>query len=203
MKKSIQVIIRTLAIISIVAVVGFAQSSTHTSTSNIFLMPVVDSEGNQIVGPRLIEGAHATLYTNDEGAIVWMTTSRIDEGNAVSMWWVVFNYPENCIDGCNIDDFENHAEATGASMIGSLGVVVANSDEIKFFSHIEAGDSSIADMGPGLLNPRTAEIHMVLRDHGPAIPAIVLEQVSTFMGGCDPEPPNAPCVNAQFAIFMQ
>ena len=33
----------------------------------------------------------------------------------------------------------------------------------------------------GLIN---AEIHMVLRSHGPAVPGIVNEQIGSYVGGC-------------------
>lgn len=203
MKNSIKVAVRVFAILSMVTVVGVAQSGVHISTSGMYLMPIMDSAGKVVVGPRHIDGAHATLYTNDEGAMAWITTSRIEVGHAVSLWWVVFNYPEYCIDSCNDDDFYGNAGITGASMIGAMGTVVTNPDEIKLFSHIDAGDESIADIGPGLLNPRTAEIHLVLRDHGPANPEILMEQLSTYLGGCDPKPPHDPCEDIQFAIFMQ
>jgi len=54
----------------------------------------------------------------------------------------------------------------------------------------------------------SAEVHIVLRSHGPAIPGIIDEQISTFEGGCiiffDPftEIPDdvGECGDIEFAI---
>ena len=39
-------------------------------------------------------------------------------------------------------------------------------------------------IGDGLTNPEGAEIHLVLRYHGPKIQGHVDEQIHTFAGGC-------------------
>ena len=48
-----------------------------------------------------------------------------------------------------------------------------------------------------LINPLTAEVHVVARNHGPPIEGVVAQQTSEFLGGC---PPN-DCVNVQAAIY--
>ena len=41
--------------------------------------------------------------------------------------------------------------------------------------------------GPGLLDAEKAEVHIVFRDHGPIVPGLGKDQVSTFFGGCSLE----------------
>jgi len=61
----------------------------------------------------------------------------------------------------------------------------------------------------GLTNPQGAEVHLVLRSHGPRIPGQVAEQRTTFAGGCefflDPgathELEPGQCSDLQFAVF--
>ncbi len=53
--------------------------------------------------------------------------------------------------------------------------------------------------GPGLLDAETAEIHLVVRTHGPRVEAVFADQVSTFGGGCEPMD-AAPCDDVQFTI---
>ena len=38
--------------------------------------------------------------------------------------------------------------------------------------------------GEGLIDAQEAEIHILLRSHGPAIPGIVNEQIDSYLGGC-------------------
>jgi hypothetical protein len=51
-----------------------------------------------------------------------------------------------------------------------------------------------------LLNAKRAEIHLVVRSHGPASadPAVLQQQLTTFNGGC---PPNT-CMNVQAAPHL-
>lgn len=60
-------------------------------------------------------------------------------------------------------------------------------------------------VGDGILeDPRGAEIHLVLRTHGEAIPGLVGYQLTTFNAGCTTAPPalQGPntCMNLQAAI---
>ncbi|MGH2592273.1 MAG: hypothetical protein ACRDGG_02035, partial [Anaerolineae bacterium] len=72
--------------------------------------------------------------------------------------------------------------------------------------------------GNGFTNPRGAEIHLVLHDHGPMIPELVANQISTLRGGCtdasvpaayppiakaDGIPGPNTCRLVQFAVFQQ
>lgn len=50
--------------------------------------------------------------------------------------------------------------------------------------------------GPGLVDAIGSEIHFVVRNHGQAIPSLLMEQLTTFMGGCDVN----DCADEQFSI---
>lgn len=59
--------------------------------------------------------------------------------------------------------------------------------------------------GPGLLRPRRAELHIVLRGHGPAVAGEVAEQISSLNGGCTPDEIAAkmcPNANLQSAAHL-
>ena len=54
----------------------------------------------------------------------------------------------------------------------------------------------------GLTDAAAAEIHLVVRGHGPAAihdPEMLEAQTSTFMGGCE----TLGCVDVQFAVVGQ
>ncbi|MDQ3972803.1 MAG: hypothetical protein M3276_00350 [Actinomycetota bacterium] len=69
---------------------------------------------------------------------------------AYTVWWEVFDHPEH-----RTDPFDAAFECG-------------------------PGDHSDALLGPGLTNPMPAEIHAVVRTHGPVIPGMVDEQIHTF-----------------------
>ncbi len=156
--------------------------------------------------PMPISGSHAQLVTTDSGASLQVQTSGLTPGHAVTVWWVIFNYPENCSGGvCGADDaFPPPGNvAAGASVSFATGHVIGGSGRANFGAHISAGGSA-APWTVGLLEPRTAEYHFVLRDHGPALPGIVNEQILTAGGGCNNIPPftgDFTCVDVQAGMF--
>jgi hypothetical protein len=155
-----------------------------------------------------IAGASAQLVTNDQGATIQVNTSGLPAGHAVTLWRVVFNYPENCSDGvCGPDDaFPPPGNiAAGASVTFGAGHVIGNNGRASFGTHLAVGEDA-TPWTVGLLNPRTAEIHFVLRDHGPAIPGMVNEQISTPGAACNNFPPRTgdyTCKDLQVGIFTQ
>lgn len=62
-------------------------------------------------------------------------------------------------------------------------------------------------VGAGLQEVRGAEIHLVIRGHGPAQGgALLVEQLATFNGGCLNPPDGGDvlgddCVDVQFVVF--
>ena len=170
-----------------------------------------------------IKGTEATLLRMDNGVSVTVDTVDLKAGDAVTMWWVVFNEPRNCSDGeCgendvfNLDDNEdfilnddgsppfNQAgiEAAQISVNYADGHVIDEGGAATFRGQLPVGDTSRAGIGPGLLDPMKAEIHLVLRSHQQAIPGQVDAMTYTVNGGCAAEFPNPPCEDVQAAVFM-
>jgi hypothetical protein len=130
---------------------------------------------------------------------------------AYTVWWIVFNNPANCSDGaCGEDDifiFDEDGniigpnvpgrEAAEISVLWAAGNVVGVAGNAGFAGHLQEGKiKGDINFGPGLTNVDGAEIHLVVRTHGPAIPGRVKEQISTFLGGCDVN----VCDDVQFAL---
>ena len=185
-----------------IGAVGVLGSGSNLITAEVYTYPVWNSDGEMILAPRLIDAASGSLYIGYESAMAWITTKEMTEGDAISLWWIIFNKPDNCAQNpCNNDDLFN--DDVVPSMVGDAGTVVMNPDRVKFYSHLDIGDAFNAAFGPGLVNPSEAEIHIILRTHGPARAEILEEQLTTYMGGCGPNPPHWPCSEIQFAIFQQ
>lgn len=153
-----------------------------------------------------IHGSSAKLTVNDAGASLQVQTSGLTPGHAVTAWWIVFNHPENCWDGaCTADDaFPPPGNvAAGASVNYAAGHVIGGSGKARFAAHLPVGGDA-TPWSVGLVNARGAEYHFALRDHGPAIPGIVNEQISTAYGGCNNIPPfpgDYFCVDVQGGVF--
>ena len=147
-----------------------------------------------------VEGASSQLVRTDQGVTATIQTHFLEPG-VYSVWWAVFNEPQNCdfpvIGRCSVGDLLAPTIAAVPSLLWGTGHVVGPEGVGNFAAHLRVSNPRGEVLGgPGLLNPRRAEIHVVIRGHGPAIPGRIPEQLSTFFGGC---PPNF-CGNVVFAV---
>jgi hypothetical protein len=178
----------------------------HVTTS-----PVYWDIGTAWAGTE-IPGARSSLVTFAEGASVAIETAGLQPGHAVTLWWVVFNNPEACTHGderarCGADDLAE--EAVEPSVLGGDGHIVGPDGKGLFSSFLATGDATTAIEGAGLTNPQGADIHFVLRTHGPVQPGLLETQLQTFGGGCNDSteelgtPGDYMCANVQFAVHEQ
>jgi hypothetical protein len=149
--------------------------------------------------PQEVPGAWSALVRNDEGVAMTLHTSGLAPGTASTVWWVVFNNPEFCTHGefglrCGGGDFPPGGDPrVQASVLNATGNLIGESGLGNFGAYLSENDTTGANFGPGLLDARRADVHLVVRTHGDAIPGLIPEQLSTFNGGC---PPNV-CQNLQ------
>lgn len=183
----------------------------NVTTSEVFWLP------DTVWGGVAIPGSASSLATFDEGASMTLTTSGLEPGHVVTVWWVVFNHPEHCTQGeapmhCGEGDLliAGGDEAVEGTVLAATGHVIGPAGSGHFDAYLATGDSSpVVGAGPGLTNPLGAEIHFVVRDHGPAQAGLLGEQLQAFGGGCNnaPEglgdPGNFACVDRQFAAHLQ
>ncbi len=159
-------------------------------------------------GPAVTGASVLTRYNAYVDATV--STTGLSANGAYSWWWVIFNYPQFCVDGCGLDDLpigstpiSNGDPRVKASLLWGGGFVADGNGAADVSAHLDRGKSpGEVRFGPGLLKTRRADIHVVLRTHGPAAAGEVAEQVGSFNGGCtDAEIAAMMCPNAnvQFA----
>ena len=118
-------------------------------------------------------------------------------GLTFTLWIVIFNNPGQCEipNACGDDaDFEN--AGVMPDVVYGGGNIVGDSGNTAIGFHHKAGDNtgSISDLfflptdangeGFGLRNPRGAEVHYVIRFHGPKDAAAMPEQIQGYPGGC-------------------
>ena len=171
---------------------GIAHAGPGTSDVRLF------SDGSAV------PGAWSSLVTNGAGASMTLHTTGLTPGDVVTVWWVVFNAPQNCTHGegpyrCGPGDLPPFGGDGSAepSLLYATGHVIGGSGTATYGAHLAVGDTSGALFGPGLTNPLGADIHLVLHDHGPADPAIVAAEIHSF-GVC-----NLVCTDVQFSVHEQ
>ena len=198
----------TVLVALVLAVVSVA-SANQPIPSDVYLFDPFPNPGAQVAG------AQAKLTTNESGATVQFQTSGLTPGNAYTVWWIIFNDPDECAEpGCSDADFGN-ADAK-PELTYATGHVIGGSGKGNFGAHLRAGEETPGGwFGNGFTNPTGAEIHVAIHDHGPKIPGLVNEMISTFRGGCANDysgmPPNAQigtpgpndCATVQFTVFQQ
>ncbi len=188
-----------------------ANAAQHTQ-ADVFTHP---SQGPSVQ----VSDAVATLVSHDNGARVTFQTRDLAPGHAHTLWWVVINAPENCAASpCTAGEVLFNDEVVEANVAYGDGSVVGGSGKATFAAHFSTGPVPGGWFASEFTNPRGAEIHLIMMDHGPAIPGLVSSQISTLRGGCTDEsvpaafPPVAhadgvpgpnPCRLVQMAILEQ
>lgn len=151
-----------------------------------------------------------------------LDASELEPGTGVTLWVVVFNKPENCATSpCGEPDLAN-ADVMPDVLNGFAGQEIPASGDGTFTGSRAANDAQGSVFGAaggasyGIMDPETAEIHFVLRSHGPLLEGFEDEQTETFNGGCQhpgmglpnplPESLGTPgpntCADIQFAVHQ-
>ncbi len=140
------------------------------------------------------------LVRTDTGISATYKSDVLTPGTAATLWFIVFNYPEECIAGpymCSPLDLGFGAAAQGDFLLAS-GHVIGDDGKGNFGGHLNVGDvsgSGLAEVAcpddetmgcaPGLINPDGALVILAVHDHGPKQTGQILrEQISSFLGGC-------------------
>lgn len=142
----------------------------------------------------VVPGSSAKLVRTDTGVTMTIHTSDLDPGAAHTVWWFIYNNPQECADypagPCRFIDFDN--PNVQATTIFAAGHIIGNNGVGNFAAHLAAGDAS------GLIDARKVQIQLGVVSHGQPIPGMVKEQISMFNGGC---PPNT-CVDQQYSTVF-
>ncbi len=148
----------------------------------------------------------STLHRSKNGITVNFKANGLIPG-AYTIWWVIWNKPQQCgIPGeCTDTDFGNAANVE-VEVMYAAGHVVGNNGKGNFSAHLNVDDDSgsINEAFFGLPpagglqagNTLSAEVHVVLRTHGPVVPGVVNEQIGSYGGGCDD-----PLMYAPFTVY--
>jgi len=164
-----------------------------------------------------VDGASATLLRTHNNVRMTIKTLDLDPHDTYTVWWVIFNKPENCTDDTDISEcgLGDLNPLTNPSILYAAGHVVGGNGKGNFAGSLREGDLSGCQppwddfglCGDGLEDAQNAAIHLLVRTHGPKIPGMVNDQINTFAGGCTPgssfgvgDGTNV-CVDQQAVVF--
>jgi len=137
----------------------------------------------------------STLIRGKRGIWARYHSNHLIPGHVYTLWLVIWNNPENCDTPgqCGEIDFGNPSAVGVDVLFAGSGHVAGASGKGTFYGRLRAGDDSESmnitfGLPPagGLQagNTFSAEVHLVLRSHGPKIPGMIYEQSSGYFGGC-------------------
>lgn len=191
--------VRACCAIAALAMSTFAFAANESnSTRNARVS--YSSLGSFFLG-ELVPNASSLLTRSSKGVSVALSTTGLEPLAAHTLWFVVFNQPAACSDGCGADDFGN--PAVNASVFWGAGRVSDEFGQADFASNVikRAGTPGQLLFGPGLVK-FNAEIHFVVRSHGPADDLIAADELedalTTHAGGCV----TNVCEDVQFSIHL-
>lgn len=176
----------------------FSCDKDSDDDSQVTVQPVECTTSVPITNHNLdeIPEASSTIHRNADGITASFITDGLVPGNAYTLWFVVFG------------DAPGPPSSTHAA-----GQIVGTSGKVTFSGHLSAGDifDTPNSTMPVFNSPLTAEVHIVLRTHGPAQTELLPDQIQSIDGGCTSGFPSGPvlhpdseevgyCANMQVAI---
>lgn len=167
--------------------------------------------------PGPITGTTALLVTSPDGASMHLTSKDLTPGHAVTIWFVALQNPALCEKNpCTPMEAMGMPEMETVAVNGGGTVVPANG-QVEVSAHLPVGAVPTNLFETDFVSPMTAEYHLVIHDHGPLIPELAADMLSSFRGGCTLEsvPPHYPdsarsdgeggpntCISRQVALFV-
>ena len=172
---------------------------THTfGQSN----PVITIKPVRVIADQSVVRTGGGMLVRDaDGVFMTLNTAGLVPGTVATAWFAIFNTPAACATNpCSPPDLDNPSVHGGLFNAG--GRIIGADGSATFGGFRAVGDTTGLERGTrGLILPLTAEIHLVVRTHGPAStdPLVLSQQLSLFNGGC---PPNT-CTTIQTSVHQQ
>lgn len=141
-----------------------------------------------------IKRSYSLLKRSNTSACFSINTRELPAG-AYTNWWLIYNNPEYCADEnlpgggkCSMNDLSN--SNVDATVMWAAGGIVGPDNKAHFSACIDEGELShqILVGANGLIDSHKAEIHLIIRYHGPAEitnATLLGEQLNNFYGGCE------------------
>ncbi|MFQ5709988.1 MAG: hypothetical protein ACE5HO_21240 [bacterium] len=136
------------------------------------------------------DGGTSILHRGNDWISYNIHTTGLPAG-AYTNWWIIFNNPEDCTDDCGEDDIFSPETKANPSVFWATGGIVQEDGVGNFRARIREGQPSNGPdgflIGNGLEDAANAEVHLIIKYHGPASddPDVLFDQTHTLLGSCD------------------
>lgn len=139
-----------------------------------------------------VDGAHARLVRNESGISYSISPRELTPGHAYTLWLVVINNPDACTSSpCSGGDVVLNPD-TRSQVRYAAGTVAGNSGHGTLAGAVREGPLSGWLPDGALEDAMTAEVHLVINDHGPKIVSHMPGMIQTYRGGCADSSPFPP-----------
>jgi hypothetical protein len=129
-------------------------------------------------------GAVANLVRRPDGVSFSLRTEQLRPNHAYTVWFVVINNPAACsATPCSGPDILLNPDTDSQVTYGG-GHIGGGGGRAGFAGSFQAGAIEGWLPGGGLWDPTTAEIQLVLNDHGPMLSGYMPEMTHTYRAGC-------------------
>ncbi len=166
-----------------------------------------------------VSKARARLVTTSWGATFSVRAAELSRKHAYTVWLVIVNNPSACDPApCTAPDILNNPETESQVTFADGRIARGRTGRLRFRAHAPVGEVAGWLENRFFYNPLGAEIHIVINDHGPVLPAFMPDMKRTYRGGCtddslpaifppsafaDGEPGPNTCRLFQSAVFQQ
>ncbi len=173
---------------------AFSKSAAHHQTAAVnwhAQQQLIAFGGNGKSGP--VDGAWARLVRNQNGIAYQIHAHELHAGNAYSLWLVVVNNPDACAaTPCSAVDILTNPATDSQVRSGGTGTVAGAAGKGTLAGAAKVGPLSGWLEGRSLADPYSAEVHLVINDHGPMLPAFMPGMIKTYRAGCSDGSPFPP-----------
>lgn len=183
MRRHILVLLAVAIIGAVLAPASSAGTTHQTTTVNWHMQQGEQGHSGQV------DGASAKLVRNANGISFEISTRSLQPGNAYTLWLVVINNPEPCGDApCSGPAIIQNAE-TRSQVRFAAGHVAGGSGHGTFAGSVREGPLSGWLPDRSFEDAATAEVHLVINDHGPKLADHMPGMIRTYRGGCSDDSP--------------
>ena len=205
MRRKIFAVLIVVSLLTIGGVLWLQPSATEADLKQ-------QSSVSEMINPANgmnLAGSSRLLRSKKEISMT-ISTTGLTGGNAHSIWWILFNSPENCVAPNECDEADvpvafgggadaAHVAEVEFSAVNATGGVVDPDGYGNFSASLNEGAPPAGVqvlIGSGLKDAQNTEVHLLVRMHDTATAGMVGDQISMVNGGC----PVSGCVNVQASI---
>ncbi|MEH6470506.1 MAG: hypothetical protein V7752_04580 [Halopseudomonas sp.] len=168
-----------------------------------------------------VSSSKAQVRRYHDGVAIKLNSTQLLPGNVYTLWFAVMNQPHKCKkapDFCTSNDVLKETRKTQSDVVYAGGTVADESGNVSFNAFIDSGQPENFWFKTGLTNPRSAELHLIINQHGAANTALLASMLGSYRGGCtdqslpaafpdsaktDGKPGPNTCKMVQVARFQQ